>query len=175
MNLPIFVQVDDNITYYLILGAIYLISRLLKKKKPVATPSSNQQPREETRQYEPEPKAVPQAQPRPQRPQQPTSFEDLLKEISHEFSDRKKPEPREIVIEEPTPKAVVPEEKEKTREQLYVERRHREEAEKKKQKELIRLAEEEEEHEQHSVLEILQEDGGAANAVVLSEILNRRY
>ncbi len=161
---------DDKFIYYLVIGAIYLISRMLKKKKPPTPVAPPMQNMEEAREQ-----SAPVAQ-RTSTPK-PSSFEDLLKEISQEFEGRREPitstvvpEPVEIV--KPSPSL-----EELTREQKYVERKQEEaaEAEEANQNRLLRLADQENEHEPHAVLELLQEEGGAANAVVLSEILNRRY
>lgn len=161
---------DDKFIYYIILGAIYLISRMLKKKKPAKPILPRQQQVEEENYYESEPQS------RAPVPQKPASFQDLLKEISQEFSDRKEPETRiEEIVEPVEVIEPIPEKETLTREQKYVARRHREIAAEDREKEIKRLKEEEEEHEPHTVLELLQEDGGAANAVILSEIINRRY
>ncbi len=160
---------DDNIIYYLVLGAIYVISRMLKKKKPIKPTPSQQQQEDDSPYYETE------SQPTPQ-PQRPSSFEDLLKEISQEFSDRKSVESVTTVVDEPPVKIEpVVEKDELTREQKYVNKRHKEAAALAKQQELIKLAEDADEHESHAILELLQEDGGAANAIILSEILTKKY
>lgn len=158
---------DDNIIYYLVLGAIYLVSRLLKKKKPVK-PIVPQPSVDSYDDYE---------QPIPQQsaPQKPTSFEDLLKEISQEFTDRNEPKPQIKAIEEPELVVEPVPKKELTREAKYVKKRHKELAEEEEQRKVKRLMEQEEEHEPHAVLELLQEDGGAANAIILSEILTKKY
>lgn len=164
----IFVSMDDNIIYYLVLGAIYLISRLLKKKKPVKPITQHQQKAEDQRYYEAESQSV------PEQPQRSSSFEDLLKEISQEFSDRREPKPMISVVDESAIEPVL-EKKELTREQKYVEKRHKEASDLAKREQLIRLAEEKDEHEAHGVLELLQEEGGAANAIIFAEIMNRKY
>ncbi len=159
---------DDKFIYYLVIGAIYLVSRLLKKKKPTAPvpPITNE---DEGYEDYSEPVSQKPASPRP------SSFEDLLKEISQEFEGRKEPKPTTQVVEpviniEPTPKK-----EELTREQKYVNKKQKEAAEVLEQKKLLKLAEEEDKHDPHPVLELLNEEGGAANAVVLAEILNRRF
>lgn len=167
----IFVLMDDKFIYYLVLGAIYLISRMLKKKKP-PKPILNHPSSDDTvdKYQAPVPKAEMSTPPKP------SSFEDLLKEISQEYSDRKEPKPYIAEVEEPVEVIEeLPKVREKTREEKYVERRHKEMAAEEKRKELIRIAEAEDEHQSHAVLELLQEDGGAANAVILSEILTRKY
>lgn len=168
MSFPIFVSMDDNIIYYLVLGAIYLVSKFFKKKNPV--PASAPRPLfEDNDEYQ---------SPEPQQsaPQKPSSFEDLLKEISQEYNDRKEPEPMMAEVEAPV-EVIEPvrEVREKTREEKYAEKRHREIAAIERTKELKRLAAEEEEYQSQTVLELLQEEGGAANAVILSEIMNRKY
>ncbi len=160
---------DDKFIYYLVIGAIYLISRMLKKKKPPTPVAPPMQNMEEAREQ-----AAPVAQ-RFSTPK-PSSFEDLLKEISQEFEGRR--EPTSTVAQVPEPVEIVkpsPSLEELTREQKYVKRKQKEAAEEANQKRLLRLADQENEHEPHAVLELLQKEGGAANAVVLSEILNRRY
>ena len=141
---------------------------MLKKKKPVTPITPREQEVEEERYYESE-----SLQPAPQKP---TSFEDLLKEISQEFTDRKEPIPTISAIEEPV-QIVEPEvdHSTHTREREYVERRHREMAIEDKAKELKRIDAEEDEYRPHDVLELLEENGGAAKAVILSEILNKKY
>jgi len=159
---------DDKFIYYLVIGAIYLVSRMLKKKKkpPVPTPTSSYE-NEEVEEFT-EPVSQPTTAPKP------SSFEDLLRELSQDFDGRKEPEAitpvveRVEVVEKPTPNEL-------TREQKYVKEKKKEAAEEDERKRLIRLAEEEDEHRPHAVLELLQEEGGAANAVVLSEIMNRRF
>lgn len=159
---------DDKFIYYIVLGAIYLISRMLKKKKPVKPIPSRQEQVEEEKYYEPEAHEP--------APQKPASFEDLLKEISQEFTDRRAPEPAISVVEEPVEVIETAADlREPTREEKYVKRRHQEMEAEQRVKNLKRIEAEENEHEQHAVLELLEEDGGAANAVILSEILNKKY
>ncbi len=158
---------DDKFIYYLIIGAIYLVSRMLKKKKPPTPVSPPSYENEDLQEFE---------EPVTQRPAtpKPSSFEDLLKEISQGFEGRKEPQPATQVvepveiIEKPTPDEL-------TREQKYVQEKKKEVKEETKRKSLLRLADEENEHKPHAVLELLQEEGGVANAVVLSEIMNRRF
>lgn len=168
----IFVPMDDKFIYYLVLGAIYLVSRMLKKKKPPKPILNHPTTDTRTDEYQ---TSVPSAE--KTTPPKPTSFEDLLKEISQEFTDRKEPQPHVAQVEEPV--EIIEEKppvREQTREEKYVKRRHAEMAAEEKRKELIRLAEEEEnEQESHALLELLNEDGGAVNAVILSEILPRKY
>jgi len=162
---------ENNIIYYLVLGAIYLISRFLKKKKPVPTnaPRPLFEDGKDSNDYQ-EPMSQPSATPKP------ASFEDLLKEISNEFNERKESKPVITEVEAPI-EAIAPvrEIREKTREEKYVERRHKEMAADDRIKEIKRLADEEEAHDPHAVMELLQEDGGAANAIILSEIMNKKY
>lgn len=157
---------DNSYIYYLILGAIYLISRALKKKKPTTQPK-------------PRPRQVVEEQEvsRPQRPSRPTSFEDILKELSQELNPEEQRRANVMKEEEkPAPIEVKEEPKEElTREQLYVKKRHKEMELERKLALKREMEEMEEEHEPHEVLELLREEGGAANAIILSEILNRKY
>ncbi|VAW49321.1 hypothetical protein MNBD_GAMMA03-158 [hydrothermal vent metagenome] len=164
--MPIFVSMDDKFIYYLVIGAIYLVSRMLKKKKPVA-PIPNEDYSEDRTEIDQHPEIE-----KPSVPQ-PSSFEDLLKEISQGFEERKEPEPV-IQVAEPIAEPV-PAKPELTREQKYVNKRRSEAAEITRKQSLLQFAEQAKEHEPHHVLELLNEEGGAANAVVLSEIMNRRF
>jgi hypothetical protein len=72
---------NGNIIYYLVLGAIYLLSRVFgKKKKPVAKPVQRpvRRPVQEDRDTEPEPIEAPTAQ----KEEAPLSFEEILRELS---------------------------------------------------------------------------------------------
>lgn len=159
---------DDNLIYYLVIGAIYLISRLLKKKKavkPIAPTSTIN----ETEDYQ---EQIPQQQ----DTQKPASFEDMLKEISQEYTDKKEPEPTIAEVEEPVELTEpIIEKEELTTEQKYVKKRKEEIAKEDRRRELRRLEVEEDGHDSHDVLELLREEGGAANAIILSEIMNRKY
>lgn len=160
---------DNTFIYYLILGAIYLISRALKKKKPATKTTPRPRPTQTI-----QPQAQQQVRPNPKpQPKRPTSFEEILKELTRELSDE--PQQHEIQVEEPKPIEIKPVEEELTREQLYVKKRHAE-AERERQIALAKAEEEMKEvHEPHEVLELLREEGGAANAIIFSEILNRKY
>ena len=152
---------DNKFIYYLILGAIYLISRAFKKKTP-PNPIPKQPASFDQEEYE---------TPKPR----PSSFEELLKEISSEYNKEPSLPEHTIAYEEPEPKIIAPAKRELSREELYVKKRH---AEKKIADELkmkLSLSEQDQEHDAHQALELLREEGGAANAVVLSEILNRRF
>ena len=159
---------DDKFIYYLVIGAIYLVSRMLKKKKPVA-PTTPQQQGADEEYYESE------SQYEPPKSAKPSSFEDLLKEISQEFEERKEPRPVAQVIKPIEEITAIPVKEELTREQKYVNKRRKEAAETLHRETIISIANKEDEHEPHAVLELLHEEGGAANAVVLAEILNRRF
>ena len=156
---------DNTFIYYLILGAIYLISRALKKKNPKTVPKPRQT-------------SMPQQQMQEKPVKRPTSFEDILKELTQELNPEEQRKPKVIEVEEEPKQFEVKQEAEKeelTREQKYVKKRHEQmELERK-----LALAKEEAEmkdkHEPHAVLELLTEEGGAANAIILSEILNRKY
>ena len=159
---------DDNLIYYLVIGAIYLISRLLKKKKavkPIAPTSTIN----ETEDYQ---EQIPQQQ----DTQKPASFKDMLKEISQEYTDKREPEPTIAEVEEPVEvEEPIIEKEELSTEAKYIKRRKKEIAEEDRRRELRRLDVEEDGHDSHDVLELLREEGGAANAIILSEIMNRKY
>jgi len=159
---------DDKFIYYLVIGAIYLVSRMLKKKKPPTPVAPSQDYDNDAEEYE-----APTQQPASPKP---SSFEELLREISQEFDNKKEPKVTTVPITTPIePIETSPPKDEFTREQKYVNKKKAEAKVEVERKHLIRLADEENEHEPHAVLELLNEEGGAANAVVLSEILNRRY
>jgi len=154
---------DDKFIYYLVIGAIYLISRVLKKKNP-DTPipqrptTHSQEPHEE------------------EQSKRPVSFEDLLKELTKEYTPEEKPVSKEFIYEEPVEEIIKPAPVEEiSREELYVKKRHKEMEESLQLKRKQTLALEEAEKNSHEVLQLLKQEGGAANAIILSEILNRKY
>ncbi len=163
---------DDKFIYYLVIGAIYLVSRMLKKKKPPIPVATIPDDRDDSDEFVKPVEEIP----IPSAPN-PSSFEELLRELSNEFEVKKEPEPV-VQAKEPVMASedFTPKPRDLTREQKYVQKKKREAIDEGNRNRLIRLAEEEEEeHRPHAVLELLNEEGGAANAVVLSEILNRRY
>ncbi|MCF6351667.1 MAG: hypothetical protein L3J06_01515 [Cyclobacteriaceae bacterium] len=128
---------DDKFIYYLVIGAIYLVSRMLKKKKPPTPVAPTVQNMEETREQTAPVTQIPSAP-------KPSSFEDLLKEISQEFESRKEPTP--VVAQELEPVEVIkpsPPIDELTREQKYVKRKKQEATDEASQQRLLRLADQE--------------------------------
>ncbi len=90
---------NGNIIYYLVLGAIYLLSRVFgKKKKPAAKPAQRPVRRvvEEDRASESAPIEAPTAK----KEEAPLSFEEILRELSGVPQPKPVADPRPI--EEPT-------------------------------------------------------------------------
>ena len=86
---------DSKIWWYLILGAIYMISKFLKKKKPENQPDQNQEEVEEYQQEEDTPTQ-----------NKPSSIEEILRELSQGAESRKEPEPKADPIPERIPEPI---------------------------------------------------------------------
>ncbi|MFY0653276.1 MAG: hypothetical protein JXQ96_14635 [Cyclobacteriaceae bacterium] len=86
---------DSKLWWYLILGAIYFLSKFLKKKKPQDKPQqrpSDTGPDQEFETAAPEQKT-------------PSSIEEILRELSEQSSQKREPEPvPELVTPDPIPK-----------------------------------------------------------------------
>jgi len=149
---------DHNFLYYIIIGVIYLLSRVLgKKKKPVAK----------------RPAEHPQGELVPERGQKgPLSFEDILKELSGESRQSPKQEspPATIPVEQVHTESFdtsssIPPKLEEPR--VITKRRDVDFARKQayKIKESAKI----------DYLDVLDQEDGPAKAFVLSEIFNRKY
>lgn len=177
----------DNIQFwlYLVFGAIYLLTRFLKKKDPENEPNRpGQNPNQ------------------PQRPQRkPVTFEELLKEFTEGRQEEEEPE--RVPERRPMEETQVKERKrqEESRPKEIIEegrtRRFADDESRRIYEESIRKAEDtaiefrrdddfrsrmarrnEEEAENNlaeEIKEMLQDKNQAQKAVVLSEILNRKY
>ncbi len=178
---------EFKVIFYIIIGIIYLVTKVLKKKKP----EQGNWPKVDWEDTPGKATDSSTALPKTRVPSKPASFEDLLREISNEFAEKKEPKPTTIVEEKP--ESFIEEikhphnggeafEHELTHEEKYVLRREHETLEHAQQKPPVptnakdRLENYEEELvEPPEVLSLLQEEGGVANAIILSEILNRKY
>ena len=170
---------DFKIWVYLAFAAIYLISRAMKKKQPAKRPRSPLQTADDG---SPERKA-------------PASFEELLKEFTEE---REKQEATQHEVEEPVRKPVGAPARQSVQEEIRLEGEKRHFAddesraifersileaegadisyERDEHFKMKRWEREEEENEMASELkEMLRSPHDARKAVILSEILNRRY
>ncbi|MFY0628118.1 MAG: hypothetical protein JXR07_17605 [Reichenbachiella sp.] len=160
---------DSNILYYLALAGIYIISRVLKKKKPVEEPVEYE---------ESTPEAV--SSPKPKRP---SSVEDILKELSKEFTPQEtEPIPENVikpVQAKPTPlpdyqaeniEAIKPDEKIDIVPHKPIERK------KPTYERSIKFEIEEEENEVTTeIRDFLAEQDGPKKAIILKEIFDRKY
>ncbi len=158
---------DEGFIFYIILAVIALISQLLKKKKGAPPPSSQ---------------GGGQAKPRPQK--KPFSFEEILKEFQAEVL-QEEPEVQPTV----KPQPVKEQKKEASISRAKREKRYEtfegtsyEEAttDNEKLEEKLKKYKRDDhydisEKEQHPILKLLQSDDGPKNAIVLSEIINRKY
>ena len=165
---------DSNILYYLVLGAIYIISRVLKKKKPQETPVDI----EET-------DATPSSKPTPKRP---SSVEDFLKELTKEMVPEvsKQPEPVPerkpdiIPVREFTQKpidyqmenieAIKPDEKIDIVPHKPIERKKPEYGRSEKF-----ALEDQDNHTVSGIYEFLEQEDGPRKAIIMKEIFDRKY
>lgn len=166
---------DSKILWYIVLGAIYFLSKIFGKKKK--QPEVKQPYSEE---IEEEPKQA------PQKPQS-TSFDDILKELSKEvgYEEEKKPVPEPIteevkpLVSETTPLPSYPPKTEaidhspitaELPKRLPIER------EKPEYKRSAGFEIVEEDNEiAGGIRDLLTDVDGPKKAIILSEILNRKY
>lgn len=174
---------DSNILYYLVLGAIYIISRAFRKKKPINRPAQKDEsinrpePRFETKDSEVMPKAG----------KRPTSVEDILKELTKEFEpERQQPEFIEPEVIKPVQPVHEPDQQpnyQETQAELIDEN---DEIDTVSQKERQRDRPEYERaetfkitHEENDavaeVYSLLESEHGARKAIILKEIFDRKY
>ena len=161
---------------YIAIGVVYLISRVLKARKKAAPPRPRQTPQA--------PQVPTQGSPQQTQPKKTFSFEDILKEFEQSLSgedEYEEPEPvREVREEIPRPVAAQPQERKPSRYEAYegtaVSSKESEESLEGRQGEFSR-------NEKYSIKEdvvndyvkMLQDPDGFKNAIVLSEIINRKY
>jgi len=164
---------DDGFIFYIVLAAIALLSQLLKKRKTA-------------RNIPPPSQGGASAKPR----KKPFSFDDILKEFEAEILEKKQPEKeayqqepvREVQIEEVKKPQVGGSAKERSSEYSSYEGNSYETLEtddedisskikKYRRDEHYAIAEE----NLHPIAQILHEKDGAKKAIILSEILNRKY
>lgn len=166
---------DSKIIWYIVLGAIYFLSKAFgKKKKPV----EEQAPYAEDENYEPE---------SPSQKQKPSSFDDILKELSKEIIPTEPdPLPKEIeeeefkpLVSETTP---LPSHTPKTEYELKVEAANQlpSKAPIEREKPVYArnekfVIEEEENEIAQELHDILSEEDGPKKALILTEVFNRRY
>ncbi len=186
-NMYIWVMDDNggNIAYYIVLGIIYLLSRVFgkKKKKPVSTETVA---RPQPRQQGPQPTTVEPPTAAKEEPQ--LSFEDILRELTGANQPKPVtvPDPEPVAppetftapgsyqvdemdkiageLEVPEPIAAKP--------MIEVER----DREKYRKLKLVRDDDYRiEEEEGLDFLDVLNQEDGPAKAVVMAEIFNRKY
>jgi len=164
---------DDGFIFYIVLAAIALLSQLLTKRKTA-------------RNIPPPSQGGASARPR----KKPFSFDDILKEFEAEILEKKQPEKeayqqepvREVQIEEVKKPQVGGSAKERSSEYSSYEGNSYETLEtddedisskikKYRRDEHYAIAEE----NLHPIAQILHEKDGAKKAIILSEILNRKY
>ncbi len=170
---------DSNILYYLALAAIYIISRVLKKKKPEdqsAAPEQTEAPSQ------------------PRRPEKrPASIEDLLKELTQEIKpdEPKGPDPepqiRPVVTQErkPAPEPVRPKVIDYQKENIEAvgpgeeidivphKLIHRDKPEYKRS-EKFALADDDNETVA-GIYKLLEDEDGPRKAIIMKEIFDRKY
>ncbi len=165
---------EDSKIYYLVLGAIWILSKVFGKKKKKAEEA---QEYDEDLEYEQE-----------NTPQKtaPTSFDEILKELTKEVGIpqevEEKPEP--VIIEQETkpqaPLVATPLKSAAPAPSLYSDYVRPKEANQGSNSEFVRSSnfkiEEEEVNEVAlGIHEMLADTDGAQKAIILSEILNRKY
>ncbi len=166
---------DSNILYYLVLAGIYIISRVLKKKKP----------EEETVVHE---ETTPHAKPVTPK-KRPASVEDILKELTQELTP---PEDRKPVYEAPKPireikpveikREVLPDYQRENIEAIRPDEKidivpHKQIERKKPVYERTqKFSLEEEENEiVTGIRDLLEEENGPQKAIIMKEIFDRKY
>lgn len=174
INFSKFVRMDDSIIYYIILFVIYLIGMLFKNKKgkPVT-----QHPEKQSRPPQP-------ASGSPKR-RMPTSFEELLEEFGRESDD----EPEEEIVYEESPQqrqkyrtAAYEKEIQQTYEQSVRDAENMKTLDEQitaedMERKILKEPDEDEKAEtrRSRYAELLRNPTGVRDAVILSEILNRKY
>lgn len=174
---------EIKVIFYLIAGAIYILSRVLKKKKPE---TGNWPTIEQEKVNTPK---TPISKPTASTHKKNT-FEDILRELSNEFVQPQS-QKQEVVNEKPEEYieeikhphgGVEPYQHDLTHEEKYMLRREHEqlvheskETPKQNTKNKGFDNYQEDIIEPHPILKMIHEEGGASNAIILSEILNRKY
>ena len=168
----------EDIWYYLVLGAIYLVSQFLKKKKPQNRPAPPK-PVQQPMSAQPQQSANPTSQAKPKKTM---SFEDILKEFEKNLSGEpeeqfEKPKPVEQhIFSKPEP-AVVKEPTHESRYKSYENVDYKAEQSKDNvedefsRNEKYKISAQKE----HPYIQMLRDPNGAKNAIVLSEIINKKY
>lgn len=161
---------DSNIYYYLVFGAIYVISRFLKKKKPEAEPVEFEESSDDPVQSKPK--------------SRPSSIEDILKELTKEMAPTayEKPIPEEVIkpvevkqpempdYQEVNIEAVGPDEKIDIVPHKQIERK------KPLYKRALTFEVKEEENEVASgIRDFLNQEDGPQKAIIMKEIFDRKY
>lgn len=162
---------------YLLIGVAYLISRVLKARKKAPPPRPGQAP---------PPQSQPQAQSQQnqRQPKKTFSFEDILKEFEQslegEVEVEEAPPVREVKQEIPQPVAVPPEPRQPSRYEAYEGTSYSKQS---KASTSEKRVESFARNEKYSIKEeivndyvkMLRDPDGFKNAIVLSEIINRKY
>lgn len=160
----------ENIVY-VVLAVIYFVSRVMKKRKQVPSEQSQEEPE-------------------PSQGRKPVSFEDLLKEFGVDKEQGEEKEVKETPLEkfeeikedvDEYGSRYSDEEAQSAYEQSVKEAGLLSEPEKKEDNRLVfeefkPYQEEDDTNEVASeILELLEDEDGGKKAIILSEILNRRY
>lgn len=165
---------DSKIIWYIVLGAIYVLSKVFKKKKKTEEEQPYNETEEAQSELEPKKKA-------------PTSFDEILKELSKEIiPEEPKIIPTEIEEEEIKPLVSetnpLPTYAPKSAYELKVENANKLPSKTfairdrpiYERNEKFALVEEENEMAQ-DIHDLLKDVDGPKKAIILSEILNRKY
>lgn len=173
---------DSKLWWYIILGAIYFLSKFLKKKKAANAPDIETEEIEDAEQ---------QMEPSSKR-KAPSSLEDILKELTEQSSQPKeikpepipdpiperKPQPIETYSREPRPLPSSMRNIEAVREDEEIDIVPHKQLQRDKPvyERSSKFAIQEEQNDvAEEIHEIFQQEDGPRKAIILSEILNRRY
>ncbi|MEQ6120996.1 hypothetical protein [Reichenbachiella sp. MALMAid0571] len=175
---------DSKLWWYIILGAIYFFSKFLKKKKAANAPEVDTEERED---FDQENEST-------SKRRAPSSIEDILKELTEQSAQRKevKPVPLPDPIPERKPQQVEAYSREprplpllSTMENIEAVREDEEidivphkqmQRDRPVYERSTKFAIKEEQNDMaEEIHDLFQEEDGPRKAIILSEILNRRY
>ena len=161
---------DEGFIFYIILAVIALVSQILKKRKIAQPPSGGN---------------TGEGSPRPQK--KPFSFEDILKELQEVVEEKPVAESpgRTAPVWEEEKRELVPPRSRKPRqyesyEGVDVKSQEVLETDTEEISEKIKRYKRDDHYNlvsvtKHPILEVLESDDGPKNAIILSEIINRKY
>ena len=155
---------DEGFIFYIILAVIALVSQLLKKKKEASAPPASRP-----------------GQGKPQPQKKPFSFEEILKEFQAEvLQEERQPEPIIEPVETRQKPAPPRSRKPKAFEAYEGQSYETLETDSEEIDEKLKRYKRDEHYDlasnvRHPIMDVLQSEDGPKNAIIFSEILNRKY